>query len=153
MRIPRYRPDREVACRMELRSPDPAANPYLAFAVMLAAGLRGHRGRAGAAAPHRRPATCSACRARTCARRALSTLPESLGEAVELFAASELMRETLGDHIHGYLVNAKRADWNEYQGFVTAVGARPLSGGAVAMRGGREARDAAENRHIRGRQP
>ena len=49
----------------------------------------------------------------------MSTLPESLGEAVELSAASDLMRETLGEHIHAYLVNAKRADWNAYQGFVT----------------------------------
>ena len=50
----------------------------------------------------------------------IETLPESLGEAVELFAESELMRETLGDHIHSYLVAAKRAEWNEYQGNVSA---------------------------------
>ena len=47
-------------------------------------------------------------------------LPESLGEAAELFAGSALMRETLGDHIHAYLVAAKRAEWNEYQGNVSA---------------------------------
>ena len=49
----------------------------------------------------------------------LQTLPDSLGEAVELFANSEFMRETLGDHIHGYLVKEKRAEWNAYQQSVT----------------------------------
>ena len=53
-------------------------------------------------------------------RQGIQTLPESLGEAVELFAGSALMRETLGDHIHSYLVAAKRAEWNEYQGNVSA---------------------------------
>ena len=52
--------------------------------------------------------------------RGLRTLPESLGEAVELFAESELMREVLGEHIFDYLVKTKRAEWNEYQGFVTS---------------------------------
>ena len=61
----------------------------------------------------------------------IGTLPESLGEAVEIFAESELMRETLGDHIHSYIVSAKRAEWNEYQGVVSALGDRALSGGAV----------------------
>ena len=51
--------------------------------------------------------------------RGIRTLPETLGEAVELFAGSKLMRETLGEHIHTYLVKAKRAEWNEYQGVVT----------------------------------
>ena len=49
----------------------------------------------------------------------MGTLPDTLGEAVELFAKSDLMRETLGEHIHGYLVRAKRAEWNEYQRIVT----------------------------------
>ena len=53
-------------------------------------------------------------------RQGIQTLPESLGEAAELFAGSALMRETLGDHIHSYLVAAKRAEWNEYQGNVSA---------------------------------
>ncbi len=118
VRIPRYRPDREVACRVELRSPDPAANPYLAFAVMLAA-VEGHRGRAGAAASQLEDQDLFCLSRQDLRAQGMSTLPESLGEAVELFAASDLMRETLGEHIHAYLVNAKRADWNAYQGFVT----------------------------------
>ena len=52
-------------------------------------------------------------------QQGIATLPESLGEAVELFAESELMRATLGDHIHSYLVAAKRAEWNDYQGYVS----------------------------------
>ena len=118
VRIPRYRPDREVACRIELRSPDPAANPYLAFAVMLAAGLRGIEDELELQPPTEDQDLF--CLSRQDLRaQGMDTLPESLGEAVELFAASDLMRETLGEHIHAYLVNAKRADWNAYQGFVT----------------------------------
>ena len=49
----------------------------------------------------------------------MALLPQTLGEAVELLAESELMRETLGEHIHGYLVAAKRREWNEYQRAVT----------------------------------
>mgnify|MGYP000069657816 CR=1 FL=1 len=49
-------------------------------------------------------------------QQGIATLPESLGEAVELFAESELMRATLGDHIHSYLVAAKRAEWTTTRG-------------------------------------
>lgn len=61
----------------------------------------------------------------TCTRhelneRGIRTLPDTLGDAVELFASSELMREVLGEHIHSYLVEAKRAEWNEYQKSVSA---------------------------------
>ena len=52
--------------------------------------------------------------------RGIDTLPESLGEAVERFAESKLMRETLGEHIHDYLVRTKREEWEAYQGIVTA---------------------------------
>ena len=52
-------------------------------------------------------------------KQGVRTLPESLGEAVELFAESELMKKTLGEHIHCYLVETKRAEWNEYQGTVS----------------------------------
>ncbi len=118
VRIPQYRPEREAACRIELRSPDPAANPYLAFAVMLAAGLRGIEDELELTEPTEDQDLF--CLPRQDLRASgVKTLPESLGEAVELFASSELMRETLGEHIHGYLVSAKRAEWNDYQGYVT----------------------------------
>ena len=118
VRIPQYRPEREAACRIELRSPDPAANPYLAFAVMLAAGLRGIEEGLELQPPTEDQDLF--CLSRQDLRRAgIKTLPESLGEAVELFAASSLMRETLGEHIYDYLVSAKRAEWNDYLGYVT----------------------------------
>ena len=118
VRIPGYRPRSEAACRVELRSPDPAANPYLAFAVMLAAGLAGIEEGLELMAPvdDAAPLGCSRHEHRA---RGIATLPESLGEAVELFAESTLMREVLGDHIHSYLVRAKRAEWEAYQGIVT----------------------------------
>ena len=118
VRIPRYRPEREDACRIELRSPDPAANPYLAFAVMLAAGLKGIEDELELQPPTEDQDLFALSR-QDLRRQGFHTLPESLGEAVELFAASDLMRETLGEHIHSYLVSAKRAEWNEYQGNVS----------------------------------
>ena len=119
VRIPGYRPDREDACRIELRSPDPAANPYLAFAAMLAAGLAGIE-EGLELQPPTEDQDLFALSRQDLRRQGIQTLPESLGEAVELFAGSALMRETLGDHIHSYLVAAKRAEWNEYQGNVSA---------------------------------
>ena len=118
VRVPGYRPASEDACRLELRSPDPSANPYLAFAVMLAAGLAGIEEELELAGAQRGPGSVHAV-APGSAPAGHRTLPESLGEAVELFAESELMRATLGDHIHSYLVAAKRAEWNDYQGYVS----------------------------------
>ncbi len=110
LRIPGYRPHRSEACRVELRSPDPSANPYLAFAVMLAAGLAGIK-------ENLEP--CAALENREAPQfgehaDAAGMLPVNLGEAVELFASSELMKSTLGEHIHSYLVDTKRAEWIEY---------------------------------------
>ena len=113
LRVPGYRPHRADACRIELRSPDPAANPYLTFAVMLAAGLAGIEegldlagpveDRNLFARPPRAPETAE-----------LAALPSNLGEAVEKFASSDLMKRTLGEHIHSYLVETKRAEWIGY---------------------------------------
>ena len=113
LRVPGYRPHNPDACRIELRSPDPAANPYLAFAVMLAAGLAGIK--EGLEPPTPVDDTNLLTYSSHAASDAgLSRLPANLGEAVELFAASDLMKETLGEHIHSYLVEAKRADWMDY---------------------------------------
>ena len=119
VRIPGYRPNSESACRVELRSPDPAANPYLAFAVMLAAGLAGIEEGLELMPPadEAAPIGCTRYEHRA---RGIETLPESLDEAVERFAESKLMRETLGEHIHDYLVRTKREEWEAYQGIVTA---------------------------------
>lgn len=116
--VPSYRPGKEAACRIELRSPDPAANPYLAFAVMLAAGLKGIEEGLELPDPVEDQTLFQLTREEL-RERGLSRLPENLGEAIDLFAASDLMKETLGEHIHAYLVGEKRAEWRDYQGFVS----------------------------------
>ncbi len=118
VRIPWRRPGNETSFRFELRSPDPSTNPYLAFSVMLAAGLKGIEEKLVLPDPF------EDCDLSTLSRseleeRGIVTLPENLGEAVELFENSELMRETLGEHIHDYLVAAKRSEWDSYQAFVS----------------------------------
>lgn len=113
VRIPGYRPHREEACRIELRSPDPAANPYLAFAVMLAAGMAGIEQELPLPDPVK---DTNLFEYPTSASHPAEwkALPKNLGEAIELFANSELMKETLGEHIHSFLVDHKRAEWEEY---------------------------------------
>ena len=113
LRVPGYRPQNPDACRIELRSPDPAANPYLAFAVMLAAGLAGIKEGLEPPAPAE-DTNLFTYSSHAAADAGLSLLPANLGEAVELFAASDLMKETLGEHIHSFLVKTKRADWMDY---------------------------------------
>ena len=105
VRIPGYRPNSAEACRIELRSPDPAANPYLTFAVMLASGLAGIEEQLELQDP--------------LPRESSGQLPRNLGEAVELFAQSDLMKRTLGEHIHSYLVEEKRSEWKAYESQVS----------------------------------
>ena len=119
LRVPGYRPHKPDACRIELRSPDPAANPYLAFAVMLAAGLAGIEEGFEPPAPVE-DTNLFTYSSHAAADAGLSLLPANLGEAVEKFAASDLMRETLGEHIHSYLVKTKRAEWLDYQRHVSS---------------------------------
>jgi glutamine synthetase len=109
VRVPSSRPERESASRIELRSPDPGANPYLSLALVLAAGLRGiERGYQlgpeadGGAEPEGAP-----------------LLPADLREATALFDASDLARETLGDRVVDLVVANKRAEWDSYQSTVS----------------------------------
>ena len=118
VRVPGYRPNREVACRLELRSPDPSANPYLAFSVMLAAGLAGIEEGLEPPAPVEDRDLFTQSR-QELRKQGFQTLPESLGDAVELFAESKLMHDVLGEHICNYLVEAKRAEWDAYQSNVS----------------------------------
>jgi glutamine synthetase len=113
VRVPGYRPHTPDACRIELRSPDPSANPYLTFAVMLAAGLAGIEEGLMPGDPIDR------CDVAAHGSHGLgidggAALPTTLGEAVERFAQSSLMKKTLGEHIHSYLVETKRAEWVAY---------------------------------------
>lgn len=119
VRIPGYRPDVESACRIELRSPDPSANPYLAFAVMLAAGLAGIEEELELQEPTE-DLDMFATPHNELHLTGIDTLPDNLGDALELFASSQLMREVLGEHIHDYLVTAKRREWKAYQNDVSS---------------------------------
>ena len=114
VRIPGYKPDKEEACRVELRSPDSAANPYLVFSAVLAAGLKGIEEELELCPPMEEDSARGLSRQELRAR-GFASLPDTLGEAVELFAESELMKEVLGEHIHSFLVKVKREEWNEYQ--------------------------------------
>jgi glutamine synthetase len=108
VRLPSNRPERERATRIELRSPDPGANPYLCFALVLAAGLRGIE-RGYQLPPEEETGADGAPR-----------LPADLREATDVFDASELARESLGDRLVELIVRNKRAEWNAYQSTVSA---------------------------------
>lgn len=114
LRVPAYKPDKEVACRVEVRNPDPAANPYLVFAVMLAAGLKGIEDELELPEPIDDIDLFQLSTAEL-EERGIKTMPTTLGEALDAFEKSELMRDVLGDHIFSYLVREKRREWDEYR--------------------------------------
>jgi glutamine synthetase len=117
VRVPMYKPGKEKATRIEFRSPDPACNPYLAFAVMLAAGLKGIE--EDYELP---PESSDNIYAMTEAERraaGIDSLPEDLYEAIRVADGSELLRETLGDHVVEFLIRNKREEWDEYKAHVT----------------------------------
>ena len=112
------KPGKTLSTRVELRMPDPTCNPYLAFAVTLAAGMRGiEEGLELQAESTTEDAHLSEAEM---ARRGYTRLPRDLGEAVEHFCQSSFMREVLGDHIFDFLVDAKAAEWDEYCTTVTS---------------------------------
>ena len=117
VRVPMYQPGKEKATRIEFRSPDPACNPYLAFAVMLAAGLKGIE------EEYQLPpeASDNIYQMTEAERRAagIDSLPEDLYEAIRVADGSDLLRETLGDHVVEYLIRNKREEWDEYKAHVT----------------------------------
>jgi glutamine synthetase len=117
VRVPEYRPGKEKATRIELRSPDPACNPYLTFAVMLAAGLEGIDKKYEAPAPVEENVYEMSEKDRKA--RGIETLPGSLEEAIHLLEKSELMRKTLGEHVFNAFIENKRIEWNRYRVHVT----------------------------------
>jgi glutamine synthetase len=103
---------RGTATRVELRMPDPAANPYLALAVQLAAGLDGIRRRIEPPEPVEKNIFTLSVRDRR--RYRIQELPRDLGEALDEFRRSALMREVLGEHVFQHLIAAKEQEWKEY---------------------------------------
>ena len=117
VRVPAYKPGYESSVRIEYRAPDPACNPYLAFSVMLAAGLKGIEedypvpppveGNVFAMSPEERIS------------RGIKILPGSLEEAIALAEESELLREALGEHIFTSFIKNKNIEWEQYRATVT----------------------------------
>lgn len=103
--------------RIELRCPDSAVNPYLALAACLAAGLDGIR--RGLMPPESVDGNLFAMSQEERAARGIGQLPETLGEAIEAFRESELMRDVLGDHIFTKYLEAKEAEWHMFRAQVT----------------------------------
>ncbi|HWG56642.1 MAG TPA: glutamine synthetase family protein [Gaiellaceae bacterium] len=113
IRIPLYKPGSEQATRAEIRCPDPACNPYLTFAALLHAGLEGIEKGYELEAPMETNLYHLTPEER--AQRGIVSLPETLGEAIDEFAKSELMRKAFGDHIFDNYVKLKRKEWDEYR--------------------------------------
>jgi glutamine synthetase len=117
VRVPMYKPGKEKATRIEFRSPDPACNPYLAFAVMLAAGLKGVEENYQLPEPIEEDIYEMDEVARE--RAGITSLPGSLYEATQEMEKSELMRETLGDHIFNKIIANKKIEWDRYRTHVS----------------------------------
>jgi glutamine synthetase len=113
IRIPLYKPGSEQATRAEIRCPDPACNPYLTFAALLHAGLEGIE--KGYELPDPMETNLYHLTPEQRRERGIVSLPETLGEAIDEFASSELMRRALGDHIFDSYVKLKRQEWDEYR--------------------------------------
>jgi len=113
IRIPLYKPGSEQATRAEIRCPDPACNPYLTFAALLQAGLEGIE--QGYELPEPMETNLYHLTAEERRERGIVSLPETLGEAIDELAGSELMRKALGEHIFPRYVEIKRREWDEYR--------------------------------------
>jgi glutamine synthetase len=108
-----YKPGKEQATRIEFRSPDPACNPYLAFAVMLGAGLKGIEENYALPDPIEEDIYEMGGVARE--QAGIASLPGNLFEALQEVEKSELVRETLGDHIFNKFVANKKIEWDRYR--------------------------------------
>ena len=117
VRVSLYHPGKEQATRMELRCPDPACNPYLTFAVLLQAGLEGIE--KGYELPEPMEKNLYHLSADERKRLGIEQLPETLGEAIELTAESELVLRALGEHTFDRFIEIKRQEWEDYRVQVT----------------------------------
>ncbi len=117
VRVPMYKPQKGTSTRIEVRSPDSACNPYLALAVLLAAGLKGLE----EGYPLPEDAEDDVWSLTEPERRALGIepLPGSLAEAISVMERSELVAETLGEHVFDFFLRNKRAEWEDYRHRVT----------------------------------
>jgi glutamine synthetase len=114
IRIPRITPGRTRSTRCELRCPDPSCNPYLAFAVMLAAGLDGIERKLEPPMPAEEDLYHV-----DSVRAGLAMLPGDLGEAIEALQEDEVIQDALGQHVYERYVEAKTLEWNDYRLYVS----------------------------------
>jgi glutamine synthetase len=117
IRVPEYKPGKESATRIEFRSPDPACNPYLAFSVMLVAGLEGIE--RGYEVPEPIEENVYEMGDEERQKRGIGVLPVSLWEAIKLTEKSELVRRALGDHVFNAFIKNKKIEWNQHLAQVT----------------------------------
>jgi glutamine synthetase len=117
VRVPEYKPGKELATRIEFRSPDPACNPYLAFAAMLAAGLEGVEKEYPLPEPTEENVFEMSQEEQEA--RGIGTLPGSLIEAIHEAEQSDLLRRCLGDHVFDSLIANKKIEWDEYRKHVS----------------------------------
>ncbi len=113
IRVPMYHPGQEKATRCEFRSPDPACNPYLTFAVMLHAGLEGIE--KGYKLEEPMEMNLYDLNDAERAELGVDTLPESLGDALKYAKGSELLKKALGDHIYSRFLELKKKEWDNYR--------------------------------------
>jgi glutamine synthetase len=117
VRLPAPKKGKESSTRIEFRSPDPAANPYLAFSVMLAAGLKGVE--EGYDLPPEATNNIYEMTPEERAAEGIGSLPQSLTEAISAMEESELVAEALGEHVFDYFIRNKRKEWLDYKAHVT----------------------------------
>jgi len=117
IRVPMYKPGKEKSTRIEYRVPDPACNPYLAFSVMLAAGLEGIEKNYALLEPANDNIYHMTEEQRE--RAKIKSLPEDLLEAIKLTEKSELVRKALGEELFHFFIRNKKLEWDEYKAQVT----------------------------------
>lgn len=117
IRIPVYKPGKQLSTRIELRSPDPMANPYLVNAVTLAAGLDGIERKLEL--PPEATAETLKLTDRQMVEAGYTPLPRSLKEALDVFEDSQFMKDALGEHIHSFFLKKKRNEWHKFESTIT----------------------------------
>lgn len=117
VRIPVYKPGKQLSTRIELRSPDPMANPYLVNAVTLAAGLDGIECKLEL--PPEATAETLKLTDRQMVEAGYTPLPRSLKEALDVFEDSQFMKDALGEHIHSFFLKKKRDEWHKFESTIT----------------------------------
>lgn len=117
VRIPVYKPGKQLSTRIELRSPDPMASPYLVNAVTLAAGLDGIERKLEL--PPEATAETLKLTDRQMLEAGYTPLPRSLKEALDVFEDSQFMKDALGEHIHSFFLKKKRDEWHKFESTIT----------------------------------